>query len=105
MVISMRIINNEVLRKNIQSILKTNAVMLVVKDNAYGFGICNVVNIAKAMHVRDFAVKSVSEGTFIKMIYKEANVLILGKIDPKDIKEIKKYTGFSPLELFENGKV
>ena len=64
----MRIINNEVLRKNIQSILKTNAVMLVVKDNAYGFGICNVVNIAKAMHVRDFAVKSVSEGTFIKMI-------------------------------------
>ncbi len=91
MVISMRIINNEVLRKNIQSILKTNAVMLVVKDNAYGFGICNVVNIAKAMHVRDFAVKSVSEGTFIKMIYKEANVLILGKIDPKDIKEIKKY--------------
>ena len=37
MVISMRIINNEVLRKNIQSILKTNAVMLVVKDNVYGF--------------------------------------------------------------------
>lgn len=87
----LRIIKNEVIKNNLKTILKTNPIMLVVKDNAYGFGICNIASIAKALHIRDFAVKSISEGIFLRSLYKEANILILGKIKPTELEEIKKY--------------
>ena len=87
----MRIVKNEVIKSNLRTILKTNPVMLVVKDNAYGFGICNVVQIAKELYIKDFAVKSIAEGIFLKSIYKDSNVLILGKIKPTEIEEIKRY--------------
>lgn len=65
--------------------------MLVVKDNAYGFGINRVVPLAKKLWVKDFAVKSIEEGKLVKSLYKEANVLILGKIKKSDFIELKKY--------------
>lgn len=87
----MRKIKEEILEKNIKTILKTNQLMLVVKDNAYGFGISRVVSLAKKLYVKDFAVKSIEEGKLVKGIYKEANVLVLGKIKKNDLIDLKKY--------------
>ncbi|MDE5855759.1 MAG: alanine racemase [Anaeroplasmataceae bacterium] len=84
-------IKEEILEKNIKTILKTNQLMLVVKDDAYGFGINRVVPLAKKLWVKDFAVKSIEEGKLVKSIYKEANVLVLGKIKRKDLIDLKKY--------------
>ena len=87
----MRYIKEEVILKNIRTILKTNSIILVVKDNAYVFGICYMISIARKLGLKDFAVKSLSEGIFIRNMYKEANILILGKIKPQDIKDIQQY--------------
>ncbi|MCM1131105.1 MAG: alanine racemase [Roseburia sp.] len=84
-------IKEEILERNIRTILKTNRLMLVVKDNAYGFGINRVVSLAKKLWVKDFAVKSIEEGKLVKSIYSEANVLVLGKIKKSDIIDLKKY--------------
>lgn len=91
MVILLRIINEEVLKKNIKTILKTNQLMLVLKDNAYGFGIKRMMRIAKECHVKDFAVKSIEEGIFVRNLSETANILILGKIQKADILKIKMY--------------
>ncbi|MDE7263924.1 MAG: alanine racemase [Anaeroplasmataceae bacterium] len=87
----MRRIKEEVLVENIKKILKTNSVMLVVKDNAYGFGIHVVVPLARRLRIRSFAVKSISEGKVVKSIAKDANVLVLGKIKKTELSDIKKY--------------
>lgn len=87
----MRKIKEEVLIDNIRKIQKTNPIMLVVKDNAYGFGISSIVPIARKLRVKDFAVKSISEGKLVKNIAKEANVLVLGKIKKTELFDIKKY--------------
>ncbi|MDE6407746.1 MAG: alanine racemase [Anaeroplasmataceae bacterium] len=88
----MQKIKEEVLEQNIRNILKTNRLMLVVKDNAYGFGITRMVPLAKKLRVKDFAVKSIEEGKLVKTIFKEANVLILGKVKQKDVIDLKKYS-------------
>ncbi len=90
--IAMRKIKVEVIKENLKKILKTNQVMLVVKDNAYGFGIDVIVPIATALHIRDFAVKSIAEGKLVKSLYHDANVLILGKVKPAELEELKKYS-------------
>lgn len=87
----MRKIKEEIILQNIQNILKTNTVMLVLKDNAYGFGIGYMVQLAKQLKIKDLAVKSISEGIFVRSLYKDANILILGKTKPSDIQELKKY--------------
>ncbi|MBD5390991.1 hypothetical protein HDR67_03195, partial [bacterium] len=87
----MRIINEDVLKKNIQTILKTNPLMLVVKDNAYGFGIQRMVRIAKECHVKDFAVKSLEEGVLVRRLNETANILLFGKIKKTDVLQIKQY--------------
>lgn len=87
----MRKIKEDILKKNILTILKTNKLMLVVKDNAYGFGIDRVVYIAKNLNVRDFAVKSIEEGKRVRNIDLDANILILGKVKSSEIKDLKHY--------------
>ncbi|MDE5546408.1 MAG: alanine racemase [Anaeroplasmataceae bacterium] len=87
----MRQIKEEVLEQNIRNILKTNRLMLVVKDNAYGFGIHRIVPLAKRLRVKDFAVKSIEEGKLVKSLFNEANVLVLGKVKQKDIADLKRY--------------
>ncbi|MDE7095558.1 MAG: alanine racemase [Anaeroplasmataceae bacterium] len=87
----MRKIKEEILEQNIRHILKTNQLMLVVKDDAYGFGIDRVVPLARRLRVRDFAVKSIEEGKKVKGLYPEANVLVLGKVKQKDLIDLKKY--------------
>ena len=87
----MRMIKEDVIRGNIKRILKTNQLMLVVKDDAYGFGIERIVRIAKECYVKDFAVKSISEGELVRLIDQDAQILILGKVKAENIKDIKTY--------------
>lgn len=87
----MRKIKEEILEQNIKTILKTNALMLVVKDNAYGFGIERVVLLAKKLNVKDFAVKSIDEGKLVRSLYQEANILVLGKVKHSNLEDLKKY--------------
>ena len=77
--------------ENINKIKKTNDIIMVLKDNAYGIGICKMINIAKKCNINFFAVKNIDEAIFVKSLYKESNVLLLGKINRKEINEIIKY--------------
>lgn len=107
----MRRIKEEVIRQNIRKILKTNSVMLVVKDDAYGFGISTMIKLAKELYVKDFAVKSIEEGILVKNLYPEANVLILGKIRKSDLQHIKAYkllptiNDYDDFVLFKENKI
>ncbi len=74
---------------NLREILKTNEVMLVLKDNAYGFGIEEITLLAQKQGVRQFAVKNVEEAIRVRKVFKEAEVLILGKTR-KNLSFIKK---------------
>lgn len=98
----MRIIKEEVLIANIKKIRETNDLILVVKDNAYGFGICYMVNLAKQLHLSKFAVKSVSEGIFVRSLYKEAMILVLGKIKKEDIENIKTFHLFPTINDYDD---
>ena len=87
----MRIIDESVIMENIKRIRKTNELIMVLKDNAYGIGICRMVNIAKKCNIDFFAVKSIDEAIFIKSLYKKSKVLLLGKVNKKEINKIIKY--------------
>lgn len=90
MVILMKVIDERVIIDNINRIKKTNDIIMVLKDNAYGIGICKMINIAKKCNVDSFAVKNIEEGMFVRALYKTSKILILGKVKKKDIKQIIK---------------
>lgn len=84
-------IKKEIILKNMKRLLKTNDLMLVVKDDAYGFGIDLLVSLAKIVNVNHFAVKDIKEGIIVRHLYNDAKILILGKVFKNDINEIIKY--------------
>lgn len=88
---TMRLINEEVITANIKRILKTNDLILVVKDNAYGIGLPVLIRIAKKLKLKEFAVINLEEALKIKEDYPEAEILILGKVKPSDVVLIKKH--------------
>ena len=87
----MRIIDENVIIENINNIKKTNDFIMVLKDNAYGIGICRMINIAKKCNINFFAVKNIEEAKFVRHLFKEAKILVLGKINKYEIKEIINY--------------
>ena len=107
----MRLINESIIKSNIERLKEKNEIMLVVKDNAYGFGICRVVNIARQLGVNDYAVKNINEAIVVRTINKNANILLLGKSRKSWIEEIKKYkimptiNDFDDYLLFKDHKI
>lgn len=107
----MRLIKEDVIISNINKILANNELILVLKDNAYGFGLCYMVNLARKLNINEFAVKSVSEGIFIRSIYNSCKILILGKVSKDDLDVIKKYkltptiNDFDDYLLFKENKI
>ena len=73
----MKVINENVIIDNINRIKKTNDIILVVKDNAYGIGICRMVNIAKKCNIDYFAVKNIEEAMFVRALYPKSKIYIL----------------------------
>lgn len=76
---------------NLKKILKTNRLIWVCKDNAYGFGIDAMLDLAKRVQIHFFAVKSIEEGIFIRKKEPESQILILGKRSPSEMSELQKY--------------
>lgn len=84
-------IDESIIIENINKIKKTNDIIMVLKDNAYGIGICRMINIAKKCNINFFAVKNIEEAILIKSLYNNSKVLLLGKIKTKEISKIIKY--------------
>lgn len=82
----MKIIREEIIEQNINRIKQFNDVILVLKDQAYGFGLERVVKLALKQGLRFFAVRSIEEAETIASITKEANILIIGKVERNILK-------------------
>jgi alanine racemase len=66
-----------------------NKLMFVVKANAYGHGLNEIIEICKSLpYVDYYAVDSVSEALLIKSHQQKKPVLILGWSDPAELTEI-----------------
>ncbi len=87
----MRSINEEVIESNLKQILLTNDLILVVKDNAYGFGLPLMVKLARKYNLNRYAVKNIAEGYDLRCLAPEAEILILGKINKADFPLLIKY--------------
>ena len=78
MVVIMISINYEIIKQNIKSINKNK--ILVLKDNAYGFGLSKMLDVALSCDECMFAVKDIKEADVIIKKIPNAMVLILGPI-------------------------
>ena len=86
----MILIDKDRIRENIMSIKGTRDLILVVKDNAYGFGLTKIAKIAYECGVNKFAVISVSEAIVLRKLYNDVFILLLG-VPPKSFQVLKKY--------------
>lgn len=68
MVIYLKLINYDQIENNILTIKKTNDIILVVKNDAYGFGLKKVVEIALRCGVDKFAVNTIEEAILLRKI-------------------------------------
>lgn len=70
-------------RHNINEIkkLSESKIMAVVKADAYGHGIKNVVNILNEFNIDSFAVATLSEALIVRKYNKKCEILIFGMID------------------------
>lgn len=98
---TMKQINQDKIKLNLQHILATNKILWVLKDNAYGFGAEEMLSIAKEVGIFHFAVRSVEEGIYIKKYYPEAEVLVFGKIRHQ-IALLKKHGLIGTINDFED---
>ena len=73
----MKQINYEVIRKNLDRLNRKT--ILVVKDNAYGCGLKNVLKIAISLGFTFFAVTEIKDALYIINNYSNTYVLVLGK--------------------------
>lgn len=76
----MRFIDYEKIKKKIVDISNENEIMLVLKDDAYGFGIEKMVLLSMDV-VNFYAVKNIEEAIKIRKINSKVDILILGKIN------------------------
>lgn len=61
---------------------------VVVKANAYGHGLPQIVQLALENNVRSFAVHSLEEALKVKNIAAESEILIMGPIYPGDLEQV-----------------
>ena len=82
-------VNLGVLADNIRSMRKAlkplTEIMFVVKANAYGHGIGSVARRAVECGVKWFAVAYLQEAIELRKVVSDANVLVLGVVDPADV--------------------
>lgn len=57
----MKIIKYDRIEENLCALLKTNLLCLVLKNDAYGFGMKNITRLALKHHVENFAVNTITE--------------------------------------------
>lgn len=75
----MRFVNYDQVSLNIKNILKQNELMIVLKNDAYGFGMKEVFEIAYELGVNNYAVNSLYEGECLRKLNPNITILLLGK--------------------------
>ncbi|WP_068268578.1 alanine racemase [Caviibacter abscessus] len=73
----------------INSLSKNN--IYILKDNAYGMGIENIAKVISKLGFKYYGVSTVDEALKIRKNVKDARILILSVIEPKDLKKAKEY--------------
>lgn len=64
----MKIIKYDRIEENLCAILKTNPLCLVLKNNAYGFGLESITELALKHHVESFAVNTIEEAIALRRL-------------------------------------
>lgn len=90
MVITLKIIDYDIIYDNIKKIRQTNEVILVVKNDAYGFNVDKIVKIALDNDINRFAVNSIDEGIVLRNLNKDISILLFG-YQSLNIELIRKY--------------
>lgn len=80
----MRQIRKDVIERNIKLLIAEKEVIIVAKDNAYGFGLELLMDCCERYDVNFFAVKNMSEAKKIRSLSSNAKILLLGKVKPID---------------------
>lgn len=87
-------VSESAISQNINSVIgilnKDTELVAVVKSNAYGHGLLEVVQIAYKNNVRRFAVDSIDEALKIKSSFNDVWVLVMGYILPERLVEVIK---------------
>lgn len=86
----LKIIDYTIIEENIRKILSSNDVCLVVKNNAYGFGIENIMKIINSLNIKQLAVNTVEEAIKCRELDYNGKIIIFG-YNVKKINLIKKY--------------
>ncbi|MCI5583510.1 MAG: alanine racemase [Anaeroplasma sp.] len=64
------------IKKNLNHLKKRNLECLVIKDDAYGFGLKKIINISEELKIKAFAVISLAEGINARK-YTDSKIMIL----------------------------
>lgn len=99
---NLRKIKNEVLEGHLKSFFEEKPFILVVKDNAYGFGLERVIPLCQKVGIHDFAVKNIEEAVLVRDIDSQANILLLGKMKIVDLERISTYHILPTINDFED---
>ncbi|WP_168169655.1 alanine racemase [Candidatus Izimaplasma bacterium ZiA1] len=68
----------------VKSLLKNKSIMPVVKANAYGHGVIEVVRKLVSLDVNYFCVSLLEEALEIKEVFPDVNILVMGVVMPND---------------------
>ncbi len=98
----MRVIYKKAIYDKLMQIKKTNDVIWVLKDNAYGFGIEQMMKIALQADIHFFAVKSIEEAILVRSNSADAEILILGKRKSNEISKLKEYRIIPTINDFDD---
>ncbi len=74
----MKIIHYNEIEKNIKTILKTNDLCIVLKNDAYGFKMDKIIAIASRYGVKQFAVNKIEEGILARE-YTNEKIILFGE--------------------------
>lgn len=79
MVIILKTIDYKRVYENIKKLKNKKKLMLVLKDNAYGFGLKRILDISLSLDIKHFAVKEIEEAITIRSKSNDSSILLLGK--------------------------
>lgn len=85
----MKVIDYTNIDKNIKKILKTNELCIVLKNDAYGFGLVQVLKLGLKNKVQLYAVNTIDEAKLVRR-YCDKKIILFGHSMDK-LKEIKQY--------------
>lgn len=87
---NLKIIDYTIIEKNIKNILSTNEICLVVKNDAYGFGLENIINIINKLSIDQIAVNDINEAIECRKLKYLHKIILFGS-NVRNISDIKKY--------------